>query len=506
MSHPAFSDFDFGSVPDKNAHDFSVSVPGISVAETIGERDSQQDTIFVATVRNEEARLNPKTFFERTIAATVGRHKTCVNGTTLCSAIVTPPSEEDLKVGKIFPKITVANLGDSRAAIVAKMIDGRYVSIILTEDHDLDVPRIRRHVEGSGGKIGHLPEDFTRTPRVVYHSAAGAHPTLNMGAAIGDRGALGKNRKSHVLMTTPDIFEYDLNTFSFVIVDERGVKKEVLKKDEILELDLIISCDGLYDIAGSRKFAADFKAYQTDRGIAFCPDKVGGAEGLSEIKKAFDKESAEEFSLATALQDFATSEGSTDNISVACVNLVSAGKNQIAESVMATICDGHGEKSAGEVVGVIYSDSSGEEVPASVASMLYLAAEAEHIAGLETPRGHFHAFLAEAGIEIPVSDYVAKREFETPPFADAGVGGGGSGGGGGGKGADSPLVVEKRDRSKRFLDEEEARDVGCLVPPLPPALGARAAGYLVPPLPSAPSSSAAPFAVDTLVAQVIELG
>lgn len=483
MSHPAFPDFDFSSITNKNANDFSVAVLGISVAETIGERDSQQDTIFVAKVKNEEACANPKTFFEGTIAEIVNRHKTCVSGTTLCSAIVTPSSEEDSKTGKTFPKITIANLGDSRAAIVAKMRDGRYISIILTEDHDLNVPRIRGHVERSGGRLAHLPEDPSKTPRVVYHSAAGSHPTLNMGAAIGDCDALGAGGR-HVLMTVPDIFEYDLNAFPFVTISPDGSVAEVLSKDQILELDLIISCDGLYDIDGSRKLAADFKACKMDREIAFPADKVRGAEGLSEIKKTFDEESAGEFSLAAVLQDFAMSEGSRDNISIACVSLVSAGENQIAEPLMATVCDGHGNKSIGEVVGVVSPDSSGEEVSASVAAAIYLAAEAEHIAGLEVPRGHFHAFLTEAGVKIPTSNCVTRAVFETPsPFANVGAGGGS---GGGGEGADSPLVVRadgaplQRARGKKFLNEEEAKCFGFTSPaPSPEVPTASAAEALV---------------------------
>lgn len=432
MSRPVFPDFDFSSTPDKNAHDFSVSVDGISVAETIGERDSQQDTIFVAKVKNEGARLNPKAFYEREVAATVDRHRACTSGTTLCSAIVTPPSEEDVKADRTFPKITVANLGDSRAAIVAKTKDGRYISIILTEDHDLNVPRIRDHVERSGGSVAPIPEDPAKTPRVVYHSPSGAYPTLNMGAAIGDCGALGADGR-HVLMTAPDIFEYDLNAFPFVTVDPDGNRVEVLPKDKIQELDLIISCDGLYDVEGSRKLSADFKAQKMDRGIAFCQDKVEGAEGLSEIKKGFDEESTGEFSFAAALQDFALSEGSRDNISIACVNLVSAGENRITEALMMTVCDGHGRTEFKKTAGNIAPNFTGEEVSASVASMMYLAAEAEHIPGLEMPQGHFHDFLATAS------------------SAEIGVGVGGGGGGG----ADSPPVIRaggggRRERFKGF--------------------------------------------------------
>lgn len=492
MSHPHFSDFDFSSIRDKNAHDFSVFAPGINIAEVVGKRPSQQDTIFVAKVKNAEACRNPKAFYETTIAGIVDRHKACVNGTTLCSAMVTPPSEEEAKAGKTFPKITVANLGDSRAAIIAKMRNGRYVSIILTEDHDLNVLRVSDHVLRRGGEIAPLPEDPARTPRVVYHSASGeTHPTLNMGAAIGDCGALGTSG-NHVLMTTPDIFDYDLNAFPLLVASPDGSISEVLPKDEILELDLIISCDGLYDIDGFRKLAADFKAFKMDCGIAFYPDKVAGAEGLSEIKKGFDEEhAAGEVSLAAALLDFSSSEGSSDNISVACLSLVSDGKNKITEPVMVTVCDGHGGEEAGRFSGIISSNSSGGEISASVAAKIYLAAEAEHIAGLEMPRGHFHAFLVAAGVKIPVLDVMEKEgRDETPPFS---IGGGG---GGYGEDGDSPIFtipagVVRRGRSQRFWDEEEAKAAGFVSPP---------------PLPEVPASSTAEAGAEAVVVRETELG
>ncbi len=468
MSRSVFSDF--GSVPDKNAHDFSVSVDGISVAETIGKRDSQQDTIFVAKVRNKEACATPKAFYERVVEEAVHRHKDCENGTTLCSAIVTPPSEEDLKAGKTFPKITIANLGDSRAAIVAKTKDGRYISIILTEDHDLKVPRVRKHFDDCGGEIGFSSES-SRTPRAVCRSAA-KPILLGMGAAIGDCNARGTDG-CHALMTEPDIWEYDLNAFPFVVVLPGGYRQEVLPRDQIQELDLIVSCDGLYDVSGLRKLAADFRVCKNDAGTAFFNDNSEKTEGLSEIKRAFDDEHGEEsgskISFAAALQDLALSELSNDNISIACVNLVSGGKNRITEPLMTTVCDGHGGKEVGRAADSIFSDFSGGEISASVAAMLYRAAEAEHVPGLEMPSGYFHNFLAEAGVVIPALNVVAKEKDEREPSYS--VGGGGAGGG-------SSTAAAQRERGVRFSSAEEAEAAGLPVPPPPfiaPVTGAAVA-------------------------------
>lgn len=451
----------------KYQKDFIVSIDGISIAETVGERASQQDAIFVANVGNREACADPKGFFERKISEIVDRHKACESGTTLCSAIVTPPSEEDLKAGKTFPKITIANLGDSRAAIIAKTKDGRYISIILTEDHDLRVPRIVSHVESLGGKIAAIPEDPAGMPRVVYHHPIDPpHPTLNMGAAIGDCHALGVDGR-HVLMTKPDIFEYDLNSFPFVVMLPDGYRQEVLPKDQIQEFDLIVSCDGLYDVSGLRKLAADFRVHKTDVGIAFLNDNAERTKGLSEIKKAFDEERGGEdggkISLAKALQDLALSECSSDNISIACVSIVSEGKSQITEPLMTTVCDGHGATKSKETVDPISAASTGEEVSASVASMIYLAAKAEHIAGLEMPRNCFHAFLEKYAVATISTDQEGAAAAESPPFA---VGGGGGGGG---------VVGGRRERGGAFCGEEEARAAGWLpVPPSPVAAAAEA--------------------------------
>jgi serine/threonine protein phosphatase PrpC len=474
---------------DKHEKDFIVSIDGISIAETVGERASQQDAIFVANVGNREACADPKGFFERKISEIVDRHKACESGTTLCSAIVTAPSEEDLKAGKTFPKITIANLGDSRAAIIAKTKDGRYISIILTEDHDLRVPRIVSHVESLGGKLAAIPEDPAGTQRVVYHHHPinPPYPTLNMGAAIGDCHALGVDGR-HVLMTRPDIFEYDLNSFPFVVVLPDGYRQEVLPKDQIQELDLIVSCDGLYDVSGLRKLAADFRVHKTDVGIAFLNDNAERTEGLSEIKKAFDEERGGEdggkISFAEALQDLALSECSSDNISIACVSIVSEGKSQITEPLMTTVCDGHGATKSKETVDPISAASTGEEVSASVASMIYLAAKAEHIAGLEMPRNCFHAFLEKDAVAtISTLDQGGAAAAESPPFA---VGGGGGGGGVGGD-------RRGRERGGTICDEEEAGAAGWLPVPPSPALAA------------APSADVASATVEVMAVQMSQV-
>jgi hypothetical protein len=69
---------------------------------------------------------------------------------------------------------------------------------------------------------------------------------------------------------------------------------------------------------------------------------------------------------------------------------------------------------------------------------------------LETPRGHFHAFLAKAGVEIPALD---ATEVERPATPSSVVGGGG------GSGGDSPPIVRstvaRRERSDAILEEDD---------------------------------------------------
>lgn len=68
------------------------------------------------------------------------------SGSTACISIVT--TTEDSKVG-----ITIANLGNSGAAIVIKKKDGTLLRIKLTEDHNPNNPRVKSEIEKKGGKI-----------------------------------------------------------------------------------------------------------------------------------------------------------------------------------------------------------------------------------------------------------------------------------------------------------------------------------------------------------------
>lgn len=407
----------------KFSHDFTLSA-GVETgaaeeAETIGLRESQQDAMFVGVVSAEAAINTPATFLQTTIAAIVGKHATCQNGTTLCTTIARKVDQD--------VELTIGNLGDSRAALVIRHKDGTYESILLTEDHDLDVPRVKAHLEDKGGTI--------HDERIINITTGTG---LNMGASVGDK-AVGD-----CLLTTPDIWTYKLSQF--------------LRADETIadiSASLVSSCDGLWDITNDLKFdkRATLESGQAIPKIIEAGGALGNRLGkedsydfnLARLKQQFDSsgglvQNGKKFdNFADALVCLAAFPGaSTDNISVAHVPLVTRGKIEIEsdEPIMATICDGHGENLAGVDHTRDIENWDGGLVASSVACDLFRAADIKEIGGLEiqesqeflykmlkktpTPK---KAAPKPSSPEPDTDDFDVPTTFDIPipPHADAGI-------------------------------------------------------------------------------------
>jgi len=347
--------------------DFSKSTQQgyISLSEKKGRRESQQDSGFIGILPNVSGPQDAEKFLQETIEASELKHKSCLNGTTVCSAIVS---------GEY---ITVANLGDSRAALIFRykgVLRDRYISVLLTQDHDFDVPRVRNYVENKGGIIS-----FDRGAELV-------NQRLEMGGAIGDDGVRMESKNNQdCLIRKPDVFHYNISD----LCEKIGIKQE-----KIIDLDLVLSCDGLWNFnrkidPNFSRMKCNFKAYIDENGEQKLTKNLTASfrDNLFDIKKSHLRN--KELSFADIASEHALKKGSRDNVSVAHIALKSNQDQLVAanQTIIATICDGHG-------VGEKYSkeatiDENNKEnwdglvVSSSVAADIFVAGQVQEIPGLE---------------------------------------------------------------------------------------------------------------------------
>ena len=361
--------------------DFSKSTQQgyISLSERRGKRQSQQDSGFIGILPNVSNSQDAEKFLQETIAASELKHKSCLYGTTACSAIV---SGED---------ITVANLGDSRAALIFRYkgrLRDRYISVLLTQDHDFDVPRVRNYVEDRGGEV-------------IFHRGADVvNGILEMGGAIGDYSVVMKSKNNQdCLIRKPDVFHYNISD----LCEKIGIKQE-----EIIDLDLVVSCDGLWNFnrksdPNFSRMKCNFKAYIDENGEQKLRKNLTASfrDNIFNIKKSHL--SNKERSFADIASEYALQKGSLDNVSVTHIAL-KANQNPrlpVNQTIIATICDGHGE-------GVKYSkeeaiDEDNKEnwdglvVSSSVAADIFVAGQVQEIPGLEInseEQNYLHKLIA----------------------------------------------------------------------------------------------------------------
>lgn len=268
-------------------------------ASSVHARDSQQDALLVGIVENENAKKNPQAFMKREIKGIVKRHKKYTNGSTLVSALVTNENNE--------LKITTGYLGDARAAVVVKYQKGGVEhsrSILLTEDHHPSLERVKTNIESQGV-----------SGSVFNGRVNGLSGSLGTGGAVGD--------SEFHLLRDPDV-----HTFKVADFLETG--------EELIDLDLVVSCDGLWENDGlvtdqkyKKTASGEWKkvAVTTDgkKTLTACRDQAGGnfADHLLDEAKEF----------------------SGDNISVVTASIIKGGEKKVAkgQAVMAIVCDGHGD-------------------------------------------------------------------------------------------------------------------------------------------------------------------
>lgn len=284
-----------------------------SAAEIKGSRrPTQEDEMGLAVVEIE----NPEDYFSREYEKMVEKNKDKTSGTTAAMYYLDPEERT----------ITTANLGDSRVYLTIKdnsKNSAKYTTILLTQDQDLSLSRVKEHIENCGGYV-----DFNtgNVPRI--------NGKLAVGGAIGDQLFPVLRKPDIAKIKIDDLVKYvgiqDINQCEFIITN---------------------ACDGLTNHTNdnNHEFGIEFD----EKGYAYLIDKRNKTRNKTDYLEVSGR--GQNLSNLIALQEFVKDETELseflvknadnnncgDNISVSnCYfNLLNPKKEK---GVLGFIFDGHG--------------------------------------------------------------------------------------------------------------------------------------------------------------------
>lgn len=390
---------------------------GLGSAEMKGERRGQQQDGLVFGLTDIE---NIEEIVTHTI--TKKRKFNPYAGSTIACAAIS-------KNGRI---LTTQHLGDARVAVIVRIKnpatgDIQYISAIVTEDHNLDLERIKQNfiptrdkerreafIPGIGyKKPGERLEIIVQTnssriyrAEVVDHDSQIGVVLVNGGTNCG--GAIGDNfieeAAEDKILRMPDIRSINLQEYAEELIAQKVLGTVDWEVDQI---EVLVACDGLFDLLNKDTMGVDFKTtYDCEDfySIAVTSENIFH---LSALKKQFDEESVATFRapenfanfLRRTLADY--DRGSErkilyDNLSI--ISYDTAKLKTCDETVFMAVCDGHGDGNIFEG----YED--GAYVANNMAAKLFAAAKLKLPEDLQIEQGrgifstHLGSHLRSEGV------------------------------------------------------------------------------------------------------------
>ncbi len=235
------------------------------------------------------------------VAKEPSRHKM---GSTFCGGIYDPTLQ----------KITIGNLGDSRAYLEMIDAENRKILVSLSEDFDPKVARFASQVTGNGGEI----------------TSSRVSGNIAVAGGFGDLDCKG-------MITTPDIINWDLETVSKMFPGFRPAK-------------MIICSDGFTE--KESEMSSLYNAVYTFEYDAQAPEKNAHKPLYNNIAKTAAK-TREEIPLDAMAQKMISRSRfyeSKDDISIVIIDLDKAKEN--GQPIFACVADGH-RKGAEELSSMI---------------------------------------------------------------------------------------------------------------------------------------------------------
>ncbi|MDX2083218.1 MAG: PP2C family serine/threonine-protein phosphatase [Rickettsiales bacterium] len=276
----------------------------IFYAKTIGPREKLEDAIIGGKIKQpdsiEDSPIVPF-FLEKTIKKLGDNlikffeRNNIEDGSTALMAFYS-----------IDQKLTIANIGDSRAILFIRKPDGTFDYKRLTDDHEPQAILEQARIESLGGFVSDA-----RTPRV--------NEILSLSRSIGDIHI--KYGEQRLISGEPDIFQYD-------------IAKVLQKYPPRSSAILAICCDGMFDhgIANERTYAKALEKWFNN---------------IDKIQDNFTN-------VAQYLRDTAILLGSGDNVTISLCDITAAPTEQILIGVF----DGHG----GDIASSLLAGLIAEEI------------------------------------------------------------------------------------------------------------------------------------------------
>lgn len=133
-------------------------------------------------------------------------------------------------VARIYDRILISNIGDSRAIIVYKN-NSSYKVEALTKDHKPNLPEEKKRIEMKGGVVKPHEDDKNYSDAIMRVWVKGEeYPGIAISRTIGDKVA-----KTVGVVCTPDVFEREVTgKEAFLIVASDGIW-EFLKNEVVMD-------------------------------------------------------------------------------------------------------------------------------------------------------------------------------------------------------------------------------------------------------------------------------
>ncbi len=292
-------------------------------SEAIGNRFSQEDSFIIGEGKNnwpsaEAPHLMEKAFNE--LGEKIRKYCSNKKSEAGSTALLTHYSTDQ--------KLTIANLGDSRAVLFIKKSDGSFDWIRLTNDQEPDDILEKARIEKNGGSVSDAKNnDFPRVKNIYDQ------PSLSVARSFGDtkfEGVLeGTGNDGYTYFSTnnkklisykPDIYQYD-------------IRKILAEQGEGAEVFLLNSCDGLYD-------------YGKGNETTYAEALKNWSNNENDLQEKWG------CNIAEYLRDYALALGSKDNITVCFSNITEAP----SKSVFNGVFDGHDGKIVSSIAAKVLKD------------------------------------------------------------------------------------------------------------------------------------------------------
>jgi|GEM_PF-3438249 len=260
-------------------------------SETIGRRAGQEDAFVIGAAKQDDGWENsvqvPSLLQKQFQEMGVQIRNYCIDkdkGERSGSTAIAAHYSKDRK-------LTIANLGDSRAVLFVRKADGEVEWIRLTNDQEPNDVFEQARIEAKGG--------FVWRNRV--------NGQLMVGRSFGDVfiQAGGDDEGKMLISYEPDIYQHDIAQ----ILSDYGANSQAF---------LMTSCDGMYDHGKG--------------------NEATYAQALTDWFSNAEEREKHKNNMAEYLRDYAISLGSEDNVTV-CISDITEAPLQ---SVVTAVFDGHG--------------------------------------------------------------------------------------------------------------------------------------------------------------------